>query len=217
MIFSLFILCISTFQLILFLILLSGDSSLWSNGSIQGSCCSSQRTDEYLGAFYLSVCKQDFCIQCLFHTVCSGMSDKHIILIASWCYYLMMPSAQATAGGDSEETGEKVTLNSVHLCRGVVRCSADTRWRQLSEFNLVQEGSEAKANGVKTFSTNISTNLKKENNTKSWLRKVTAEATSCLCQSIRSFKMYSFLWTEQINRTKICLHVTSQPSLNLLC
>lgn len=28
-----------------------------------------------------------------------GMKDKHIILIASWCYYLMLPRAQVTAGG----------------------------------------------------------------------------------------------------------------------
>lgn len=28
-----------------------------------------------------------------------GMSDKHIILIASRCYYLMLPRAQVTAGG----------------------------------------------------------------------------------------------------------------------
>lgn len=57
-------------------------------------------TDKYLKAFYLHLCAGF--IPCMPHILwqCAHrMKDKHIILIASWCCYSMLPRAQVTAGG----------------------------------------------------------------------------------------------------------------------
>lgn len=88
-----------------------------SNGSIQVLHCCSQKTDEYLGAVYLPSVHRLYLVS-VSYTVrlrVHGMSDKHIILIASWCYYLMLPSAQVTAGRQWGDLREKVTLDFMHL------------------------------------------------------------------------------------------------------
>ena len=54
-----------------------------------------------------------------------AVSDKHIILIASRRYYLMLPSTQVTAGGQRVcvcyADMENVTLNAEHLCWQMTR------------------------------------------------------------------------------------------------
>lgn len=158
------------FQLIL---LRTGYSSQWSNSSIQGlRCCSQERgkKNEYLEAFIFPSVHRLYLVS-VSHIVSHwvhGMSDKHIILIASWCYFLMLPSAQVTAGGQWGDLGEKVTLNFMHLCRQV---SIRTRTRDgaswVSSTLSGGDTSKAKANCVWVFSTIISANNnKKENNTK---------------------------------------------------
>lgn len=122
-------------------------SSRRSYGRTQGLHCCREKN----WWIFRSILSPHLCtgfILCLFSHIVShwvqGMSDKHIILIASWCYYLMVPGAQVTAGGQWGDLGEKVTLNFVHLCQqSAAQCGhkmAPVEWVQLKVLGFRQLG-----------------------------------------------------------------------------
>lgn len=70
-----------------------------------------------------------------------GVSDKHVILIASWCYYLMLPRAQViAAGGETVWGSGRGERWHWIFCTCALAVSdlthMDTRWRYTSGFEL---------------------------------------------------------------------------------
>lgn len=113
--FFLFFLCISTLQLIL----LNGYSSLWSSGRT-----AVKETDEYLGAFYLPVCAR--ASSCVSDTHWKPLSAvEWVTIVSAWLHLDAITLCCQVLRwhlGDSEEMGEKATLDIFHsyLCQAVI-------------------------------------------------------------------------------------------------
>lgn len=84
-------------------------SSQWSNGNIQGLHCCSQKTDEYLEAFYLPICAQ--ALSCVCFTHCKPLSAW-----SEWqaynldCILMLLPYATKRSGdswGTVRRSGRK--------------------------------------------------------------------------------------------------------------
>lgn len=111
--------------------------SRWSNGSIQGLHCCSQKTDEYLEAFYLPICAQALSCVCFTHckplSACSDWQAYNLD-----CILMLLPYAAKRSGdswGTVRRSGEKRWHWILCTCVGRWQLHTDTRWRQLSEFN----------------------------------------------------------------------------------